>query len=104
MSEENPLTSYAVDGQGVALLRLERPKARNAINTQMLAELLEHLAVARSDDSVRVLVISSSDHLGLSAGADVREELDEAGKVRRMELFAEVYDAIVALPKPTMPS
>ena len=96
------LTTYSVDESGVALVRLERPKARNAINTQMLVELLEHLAVARGDDAVRVLVISSADHLGLSAGADVREELDEDGQVRRMQLFADLYDGIVAFPKPTV--
>ena len=96
------MTSYAVDEHGVALLRLERPEARNAINTQMLVELLEHLAVARGDEAVRVLVISSADHLGLSAGADVREQLDEEGKVRRMQLFADLYDEIVAFPKPTI--
>jgi enoyl-CoA hydratase/carnithine racemase len=98
----NELTSYAVEENGVALVRLERPKARNAINTQMLVELLEHLAVARDDDAVRVLVISSADHLGLSAGADVREELDEEGQVRRMQLFADLYDGIVGFPKPTI--
>ena len=96
------LTTYAVDERGVALLRLDRPKARNAINAQMLAELLEHLAVAREDEAVRVLVISSADHLGLSAGADVREELDAEAHVRRMQLFADLYDAIVAFPKPTI--
>jgi enoyl-CoA hydratase len=96
------LTTYSVDENGVALMRLERPKARNAINTQMLVELLEHLAVARGDDAVRVLVISSADHLGLSAGADVREELDEEGQIRRMQLFADLYDGIVAFPKPTV--
>jgi enoyl-CoA hydratase/carnithine racemase len=101
-AEPEVLTSYAVDENGVALLRLERAKARNAINTQMLTELLEHLAVARGDDAVRVLVISSADNLGLSAGADVREDLDEEGKVRRMELFADLYDEIVAFPKPTV--
>jgi enoyl-CoA hydratase/carnithine racemase len=95
-------TSYAVDERGVALLRLERPEARNAIDTQMLLELLEHLAVARGDEAVRVLVVSSSDQMGLSAGADVREQLDEEGKVRRMQLFADLYDAIVAFPKPTV--
>ena len=94
-------TSYAVDQQGVALLRLERPDARNAIDTRMLEELLEHLA-AGGDDAVRVLVISSSDQMGLSAGADVKEKLDEEGKVRRMQLFADLYDAIVAFPKPTV--
>jgi enoyl-CoA hydratase/carnithine racemase len=102
MSETSPLTSYLVDENGVALIRLERPKARNAINTQMLVEMLEHLALARADDAVRVLVISSADQLGLSAGADVREELDDEGKVRRMQLFADLYDGIVGFPKPTI--
>ncbi len=100
MSER--VTTYSVDEQGVALLRLDRPASRNAIDTQMLVELLEHLAVAREDEAVLVLVFSSADHLGLSAGADVREQLDEDGHVRRMELFADLYDAVVAFPKPTI--
>lgn len=94
-------TTYAVE-RGVALLRLDRPQARNAIDTQMLTELLERLAAARADDAVRVLAISSSDHMGLSAGADVKEDLDEEGKVRRMRLFADLYDAVVTFPKPTV--
>ena len=102
MTTDGARTSYEVDAQGIALLRLERPEARNAIDTQMLAEMLEHLAVARDDDAVRVLVVSSSDQMGLSAGADVKERLDEEGKVRRMQLFADLYDAIVAFPKPTV--
>ncbi len=96
------LTRYSVEENGVALIRLERPEARNAINTQMLLELLEHLAVARGDDEVRVLVFSSADHMGFSAGADVREQLDDEGKVRRMQLFADLYDQVVAFPKPTV--
>lgn len=95
-------TSYEVDGAGVAVLRLERPQARNAIDTRMLVELLERLAAARDDDAVRVLVVSSADHMGLSAGADVKEPLDDEGKVRRMQLFADLYDEIVAFPKPTI--
>ncbi len=95
-------TTYAVDERGVAVLRLDRGGSRNAIDTQMLLELLEHVAVARADEAVRVLVVSSSDQMGLSAGADVKEELDEDAKVRRMRLFADLYDAIVAFPKPTV--
>src|SRR5829696_266279 len=98
----NEATSYTVDEHGIAVLRLERSSARNAINTQMLEELLGHLALARDDEAVRVLVISSADHLGLSAGADVREQLDAEGKVRRMQLFADLYDTVVAFPKPTI--
>ena len=72
------------------------------MNTQMLEEMLGHLAAARDDDAVRVLVLSSTDHMGLSAGADVREELDADGRVRRMELFAQLYDELTGFPKPTI--
>jgi enoyl-CoA hydratase/carnithine racemase len=96
------LTSYSVDEKQIALLRLEREQARNAINTEMLEELLTNIDRAKGDSGARVLVISSNDHLGLSAGADVREELDEQGSVHRMELFARLYDEIVSFPKPTV--
>jgi enoyl-CoA hydratase len=102
VSDETAVTSYEVDQQGVAVVRLQRPKSRNAIDTQMLLELLEHLAVARGEEAVRALVFTSSDHMGFSAGADVKEELDDEGKVRRMQLFADVYDQIVAFPRPTI--
>ena len=100
MSER--VTTYDVDEAGVALLRLDRPKARNAMNTAMLEQMLAHLASARDDKAVRVLVLSSTNHMALSAGADIKEELDEAGGVRRMELFAEVYDELTSFPKPTI--
>lgn len=99
MSE--PVTHYDV-ADGVALLQLDRPGSRNAINTAMLEQLLEHLACAREDDEVRALVISSTDHMGLSAGADVREQLDAEGSVRRMELFAQLYDELTGFPRPTV--
>jgi enoyl-CoA hydratase len=96
------LTSYTVDEKKLALLRLERAESRNAINTEMLVEMLAHLSQAKADPGVRVVVISSNDHLGLSAGADVREDLDEGGRIHRMELFAELYDELTAFPKPTV--
>jgi enoyl-CoA hydratase/carnithine racemase len=101
MSDE-ARTRYSVDDNGVALLQLDRPEVRNAIDTPMLEELLAHIATAREDETVRVLVVSSTDHMGLSAGADVREDLDRDGAIRRMQLFADLYDQLVAFPKPTI--
>ena len=103
------MTSYEVGGpgaetapEGVALLRMDRPDARNAMNTAMLEELLAHIAAAAADDAVRVLVLSSSDHMALSAGADVREELEGEAAIHRMQLFADLYDALTDFPKPTI--
>jgi enoyl-CoA hydratase/carnithine racemase len=102
VSDEAATVGYEVGEDGVAVLRLQRPKSRNAINTEMLETMLARLGEARNDDAVRVLVVSSNDHMGLSAGADVREELDEEGGVRRMQLFADLYDELTAFPKPTV--
>ncbi|MBA2241157.1 MAG: enoyl-CoA hydratase/isomerase family protein [Solirubrobacterales bacterium] len=93
--------AYSVDENGVALIRLERAETRNALNTEMLEAILAYLVTAREDGSVRALVISSDDQMGLSAGADVREALDPEGRVHRMELFSLVYDELTAFPKPT---
>jgi enoyl-CoA hydratase/carnithine racemase len=95
------LTNYSV-AEAVALVQLDRPQARNAINTELLVELLAHLAAARADQQVRALVVSSTDQMGLSAGADVREPLDEAAAVHRMELFSQLYDELTGYPKPTV--
>jgi len=95
------LTSYHVEDR-VALLQMDRPNQMNAISTEMLGELLMHLAVAREDENVRAIVISSTDYSCFSAGADIKEDLDEEGRVTRMQQFADLYDAVVQCPKPTI--
>ena len=95
-------THFDIDPNGVALLQLDRPDARNAIDTRMLEELLGHLEACAANPDLKVLVISSTDHMSLSAGADVREDLDRDGAIRRMQLFADLYDAIVAFPRATI--
>lgn len=96
------LTTYELRDDGVALLRLNRPDARNAMNTALLNELLARIEAAAADEAVRVLVFSTSSTVALSAGADVREELDRAGHVSRMELFSAFYEAVVSFSRPTI--
>ena len=102
MAATSQLTAYEVDAAGVALLQLDRPKTRHAMNLAMLGELIEHVAAAREDAGVRVLVLSSTDHMGLSAGADLREELDSDQAIERIERFARLYDELTGFPKPTV--
>ena len=72
------------------------------MDSALLAALLEVLADLAADDALRVLVVSTTSTRALCAGADVREELDHAGGVARMEQFAALYAAVEAFPAPTV--
>jgi enoyl-CoA hydratase len=84
---------------GIEVLRLDRPQARNALGTAQLAEL--EAALADVGDA-RVVVLSTTSTTAFCAGADVREELDRDGATARMEAFARVYAAVAALPMPAV--
>lgn len=56
----------------VALIRLNRPEALNALNTELLGELSRAVAEADSNDRVRCLVITGSEK-AFAAGADIKE-------------------------------
>ncbi len=56
----------------VALIRLNRPDARNALNAQLLGELCTALEDADQSDKVRCIVITGSDK-AFAAGADITE-------------------------------
>ena len=59
----------------VAVVTLNRPAARNALNRALLAALHEHLHAAMEDDSVRAVVLTGAGP-AFCAGADLREALD----------------------------
>ena len=75
---------------GIQVLRLDRPQARNALDSAALAELEAALSELAADEGLRVLVVSTTSTRALCAGADVAEVLDRAGAVARMEAFARV--------------
>jgi enoyl-CoA hydratase/carnithine racemase len=87
---------------GLAVLRLDRPERRNALDSAALAELLERLRELAADDGLRALVLSSTDTRALCAGADIAEALDVEAGVARMEAFGHVYEAWDAFPAPTI--
>jgi enoyl-CoA hydratase/carnithine racemase len=89
-------------GDGVAVLRLNRPEARNALGSAQLAELERALAEVADDPAVTALVLSTTDPRALCAGADVAEPLDREAAIARMEAFARVYAAFDALSVPTV--
>jgi enoyl-CoA hydratase/carnithine racemase len=62
---------YAAD-DGIASITLNRPEVHNAMNAAMRRELTEVFGAIRSDESVRVVLVTGNDK-AFSAGADIRE-------------------------------
>jgi enoyl-CoA hydratase len=56
----------------VALVTLNRPKALNALNSELLRELVTALEGFDLDDGVRAIVLTGSDR-AFAAGADIKE-------------------------------
>ncbi|MEX1661478.1 enoyl-CoA hydratase [uncultured Thioclava sp.] len=56
----------------IALIRLNRPDALNALNAQLLGELVDALKSADENDKVRCIVITGSEK-AFAAGADIKE-------------------------------
>ena len=86
----------------IAVIRLDRPEQRNAMNSSMLAEIEDALAQLEGDAELRVLIFSTTSTRALCAGADVSEQLDHAGGVARMEAFARLYAGVSRFPLPTI--
>ena len=58
------------DHQEVAVIRLNRPKAMNALNDNMMNELGEALYAFDKDPAVNVIVLTGSEK-AFAAGADI---------------------------------
>ena len=88
--------------EGIAVLRLNRPDKRNAIDSASLALINQMLDELAAQDALRVLVVSTTSTNALCAGADVTEVLDEAGGIARMAAFTRAYAAFEAFPVPVI--
>ena len=61
--------------QNVAILTLNRPKALNALSSQLFAQLNAELEMADDDDSIKAVVITGGEKV-FAAGADIKEMRD----------------------------
>ncbi|HNJ47339.1 MAG TPA: enoyl-CoA hydratase-related protein [Novosphingobium sp.] len=83
----------------VTLITLNRPQALNALNSQVLEDLIAAFAAFDADDSQRCAVLTGSDK-AFAAGADIKEMSGKSfGDVYGGGLFAG-YDRVTATRKP----
>ncbi|HEY1879714.1 MAG TPA: enoyl-CoA hydratase [Caulobacteraceae bacterium] len=86
--------------EGVALIRLNRPEALNALNSRLLAELGEALAAAEADDTVGCIVLTGSER-AFAAGADIKEMSDKSyAQMFKSDFFTAGARAVEQCRKP----
>ena len=84
----------------VALIRLNRPEALNALNSDLLRELGDVLHDADHNEKVRAIVLTGSDKV-FAAGADVKEMADKSYvDMFTSDLFGADVARITATRKP----
>lgn len=97
------------DRDGVAILTLDRPEARNALSDAMLAALGQELEALRSDRSVKAVVVAANGP-AFSSGHDLKEvtaarAATDRGAAAFEDLVARctaVMTGIVRLPQPVI--
>jgi enoyl-CoA hydratase/carnithine racemase len=86
---------------GVALVRLNRPEATNALSLSLQARLSSAFAELGADGSVRCIVLTGGDRV-FAAGGDIKG-LIEAGPIEILQRHTErVWSPIQHCPKPVI--
>ncbi|MCU0729381.1 MAG: enoyl-CoA hydratase [Sphingopyxis sp.] len=83
----------------VTLVTLNRPQALNALNSQVLADLVAAFAAYDADDSQHCLVLTGSEK-AFAAGADIKEMAGQSFADMYGGNFFGDYDRITATRKP----
>ena len=84
----------------VAVIRLNRPEALNALNAQLMDELARALRAAQDNEKVRCIVLTGSEK-AFAAGADIREMSQKSFvDVFAGDFFTEETEAILRVRKP----
>jgi enoyl-CoA hydratase len=90
--------------EGIATITLNRPEALNAFSKEVVSEVLQALEDIRSDESVRVVILTGAGEKAFSAGADIKAMIGmNASKARELSLMGEkLCLALENLEKPVI--
>ncbi|KIL45626.1 enoyl-CoA hydratase-related protein [Jeotgalibacillus soli] len=88
----------------LAIVTLNRPDSMNAFNYDLLTELGQVVEALRINPDIRVVVFQGAGEKAFSVGADLKERktLNEQQVKRNIYKIGEVFNAIAALPQPTV--
>jgi enoyl-CoA hydratase/carnithine racemase len=96
---------YDVRDDGVATIALDQPDTRNALSNELLTDLIGAFELARADDAVRCVVLTSTHETVFSAGGSLDQFAAEVPLVHKhfgTERFPRLFQTILQLGKPTL--
>ncbi len=85
----------------VAVIRMNRPEARNALNQAVRSGLAEHFAALSQDPDVRCIVLTGGDTV-FAAGADIRDMADRGAVEIMLRNTQKLWQTVAACPKPVV--
>lgn len=93
---------YKVE-DGIATIQLNRPKALNALNSEINRDIMDAINLVKADPAVRVLIMTGSER-AFAAGADVKEMAEANPRYARefCGLAIEINNILESLPIPTI--
>lgn len=87
----------------VALIRINRPEKRNALDGQVRRAFTDAIDAARRDDAVRAVVVTGAGDKAFIAGADIAEfEGRTAVDQWRVMKAPTIFEAVERCPKPVI--
>ncbi len=83
----------------VGRIQLNRPQALNALNSKLMAEVVDALAGFEADPAVRCILLHG-DEKAFAAGADIKEMVDQGAIDMYARDFISLWDAVYRTKKP----
>jgi enoyl-CoA hydratase len=95
-------TSILVESRGrVGLIHLNRPQAMNALNPQLLTELLQALEAFDTDPGTGAMLIAGSERV-FAAGADIKFMANASSTEMRSNGFVDLFERLRSIKKPVL--
>ncbi|MDP7039473.1 MAG: enoyl-CoA hydratase-related protein [Myxococcota bacterium] len=102
MAEDFETILLAVDEQGVALLTINRPQVRNALNQTMVDEIGAALKSLEGRDDIRTLIFTGAGDKAFLGGADIAELKARDAAAARKRINTNLFAQIERFPMPTI--
>lgn len=97
----DPVVLVERPAEGVALVRINRPDARNALNTEVRKLIAQHLGDLAEEPGVRCIVLTGNEK-AFAAGADIKE-MAGIGTIEMIQRGTlKLWRSIAACPKPVI--